>query len=489
MGLCRAASPVLVGSLVLMGCGNSDGTGPGSGDPVASVAVAPDATTITTLLETLQFSASAHNASGDTIPSQPFEWSSSKVSVATVSPSGLVTPRANGSATITATSGGRSATAEVLVNAVATPMRFATMSVGATHACGITVVGQPYCWGENRTGPLGDSTLTLRREPVPVKAEYTYRSVAGGLFHTCAVTTRSDAYCWGEDATGQLGNGTDTGPEQCSFACRTTPVLVSGGFAFQSVDAGGGHTCGVTLPGRGYCWGENSHGQLGAIADTGGDACVFSCSTRPVGVAGGLTFRSVLAGFTHSCGVTTTGQGYCWGDNTFGQVGDGTITERHEPVPVAGGLTFNSLSTGNRHTCALTTSGAAYCWGDNAHGQLGDNTVTTRNEPALVGGGLTFESIGAGGSHTCAITGSGQLYCWGWNNFGQLGDGTRFTERHEPVPVAGGLVFQSAYPGDKHSCGLTTAGQPYCWGRNGLGQLGDGTGAQSSVPMAVAGPE
>ena len=487
MGLRRAASPVLVWSLVLMGCDNSDGTGPGGGDAVASVAVAPDATTITTLLETVQFTASAHNASGDTIPGQPFVWSSSDVTVATVSPSGVVTPRANGSATITATSGGSSGTAEVFVNAIAMPMRLATMSVGATHTCGITVVGQPYCWGENRDGRLGDTTLTVRPEPTPVTDVLTYRSVSAGGFHTCGVTTRGAAYCWGEDLFGQLGNGSDADAGQCSVPCSAEPVWVSNGLTFRSVDAGGGHTCGVTIPGRPFCWGKNTHGQLGSEVDAEPGQCLFSCSTTPAAVSGELTFESVLAGGTHSCGVTTARQAYCWGDNTFGQLGDGTITVRREPVPVTGGLTVQSIYPGDRHTCALTTTGMAYCWGDNMHGQLGDGTTAVRHEPAPVMGELTFQSVLAGGAHTCALAITGQPYCWGWNNFGQLGDGTRFNQ-HEPVPLTGGLTFQSVYAGGSHSCGLTTEGQPYCWGRNTFGELGDGKGTHSSVPVAVAGP-
>ena len=489
MGPCRTATPVLLTLLAFAGCGGSDGTGPNDdGRSVASVVVAPDANTFTTLIETLRFTASAHDASGDPIPGKAFVWSSSIDSVVTVSASGLVSPVSNGSATITATSEGTSGTAEVIVEAVAAAMRFYTLSVGASHACGITAVGQPYCWGQNDTGRLGDSTVTGRREPAQVVGGRRYRSVSAGGDHTCGVTTRGAVYCWGDDTTGQLGNGNDTEPVPCPFPCSIVPVWVSGGLTFQSVSAGGGHTCGITIPGRAFCWGENSNGQLGTETDLEPDECVFACSTTPVGVLGaGLTFQSVSAGFTHSCGATTAGQAYCWGENTFGQLGDGTTTGSLEPVTVAGGLAVQSVHLGDGHSCALTTTGLAYCWGDDAHGQLGDGTNTRRLEPVLVVGGFTFQSVWGGGAHTCALTIADQPHCWGWNNFGQLGDGTT-TERHEPAPVTGGLTFRSVYAGGAHSCGLTTEGQPYCWGRNSRGQLGDGTGTQSSVPVAVAGP-
>ena len=488
MGPGRTVAPILVTLLALTGCGGADGTGPNDSDrTVASVVVAPDTTTFSTLIETGQLTASAHTADGDTVSGTTFAWSSSRVSVATVSVSGVVTPISNGFATITATSEGRSGSAEVIVRVVIGPMKFARMSAGSSHACGITALGQPYCWGENRDGRLGDSTLTVRPEPVPVVGGLTLQSISAGGVHTCGVTTRGAAYCWGEDAFGQLGNGTEAEDPQCSVPCSSKPVWASNGLTFRSVDAGVDHTCGVTVPGRAFCWGKNTLGQLGSDTGPAPDECALSCSTTPSAVFGQFIFESVLAGGTHSCGVTTDGQAYCWGDNTFGQLGDGTTTTRREPVPVAGGLTVQSVHPGERHTCALTNAGLAYCWGDNAHGQLGDGTSAVRHQPVPVAGGLTLQSVHAGGAHTCALTTADQPYCWGWNNFGQLGDGTN-TEQHEPAPVTGGLGFQSVYAGGAHSCGLTTEGQPYCWGRNTFGELGDGAGTNSNAPVAVAGP-
>ena len=185
-------------------------------------------------------------------------------------------------------------------------------------------------------------------------------------------------------------------------------------------------------------------------------------------------------GVYHTCGVTTGGAAYCWGN-------DGSGLRSSSPLAVSGGLSFATVSAGD-HTCGVTTAGAAYCWGDNFFAQLGDGTTTTRTSPVAVLGGLTFATVSAGVSHTCGVTTAGAAYCWGSNATGQLGDGT--TTRHmSPVAVAGGLTFAvvSAGDGGPHTCGVTLDGAAYRRGDNGFGQLGDGTGLDSNVPVRVAG--
>jgi alpha-tubulin suppressor-like RCC1 family protein len=155
-------------------------------------------------------------------------------------------------------------------------------------------------------------------------------------------------------------------------------------------------------------------------------------------VLGGLTFAQVSAGEYHSCGVTTAGAAYCWGRGYSGELGDGTTTyARSSPVAVQGGLTFAQVSAGAHYSCGVTTVGAAYCWGDNGGGQLGDGTTTTdRTSPVLVRGGLTFAQVSAGSGFTCGVTLDGVAYCWGENIYGQLGNGTT-TNSSVPVKVAG----------------------------------------------------
>src|SRR5664280_14839 len=185
----------------------------------------------------------------------------------------------------------------------------------------------------------------------------------------------------------------------------------------------------------------------------------------------------VVSGYAHTCALAPSGQVSCWGDNTYGQLGDNTTSNRPKPVTVQqGSVTFASITAGGIHTCGLTSAGAAYCWGYNWEGELGDNTFTAeRDTPVAVQGGVTFTSITAGGWHTCGLTSAGAAYCWGQNGDGQLGDGTS-TNRSTPVAVQqGGVTFTSITVGRWHTCGLTSVGAAWCWGHNWAGQLGDNT--------------
>jgi alpha-tubulin suppressor-like RCC1 family protein len=241
--------------------------------------------------------------------------------------------------------------------------------------------------------------------------------------------------------------------------------------AFLTVSAGYGHTCGVTASGDAYCWGANNYGKLG----DGSDPLEVQFSPRLV--LGGLSFAEVSAGGHHTCGITTAGAAYCWGYDE--------ARTRPAPVPVGGGVVFESVSTGGYHTCGVTAAGEAYCWGPNGAGELGDGTTIARSSPVLVAGGLTFASVGGGNEYTCGLTRAGAAYCWGANHAGQLGDGTR-TDHLTPAPVAGGISFQSLGVSALSACGATAAGATYCWGWNTEGQLGTGTtaGHESCVHVA-----
>jgi alpha-tubulin suppressor-like RCC1 family protein len=314
-------------------------------------------------------------------------------------------------------------------------------------------------------------------EPAPAPALATtaasalaFSQVSAGTYHTCGVTTDSLAYCWGWNYAGQLGNGTLHTLESCYTEdenCSTRPVAVLGGLRFRNVSAGGAHTCGVTTDRRAYCWGDNTYGQLGDGTR--------SQRLTPVAVLGGRRFRQVSAGGYHTCGVTTDSLAYCWGLNDDGQLGDGTRSQRLTPVAVLGGRRFRQVSAGDNHTCGVTTANVAFCWGRNNYGQLGDSTeVARRLRPSRVAGARQFRQLDAGGSHTCGVTTGDRAFCWGDGGSGQLGTG-QTSPSLWPRAVAGGLSFSRVTAGSRHTCGETTGNRAYCWGYNYFGQLGNGT--------------
>jgi alpha-tubulin suppressor-like RCC1 family protein len=258
---------------------------------------------------------------------------------------------------------------------------------------------------------------------------------------------------------------------------------------FRQISSGFFHTCGVTTSDQAYCWGNNTLGQLGMGSRTGPEGCDRSatCSTRPVAVVGGLRFRSVSAGADHSCAVTYEDKAYCWGGNSSGALGDGTYDLSSSPVAVAGGLHFRQISVGWNHTCAVTTDDLAYCWGRGSRGLLGNGSEEDRNAPVAVAGGLHFRALSAGGEFTCAITTTNRAYCWGSNFDGQLGDSTKVEFRTVPGPVSGGRSYRQIDAGGYHACALNLNSQAFCWGDGRVGQLGNGKTVLSRWPRRVLG--
>jgi alpha-tubulin suppressor-like RCC1 family protein len=324
---------------------------------------------------------------------------------------------------------------------------------------------------------LGDGTTANRLKAVAVAGGHSFTQVSTGWYHTCGVTPDHRAYCWGSNQFGALGDGTTTD--------HSTPVAVAGGRQFRQVAVGTDFTCGVGYPdNRGYCWGDNTYGQLGNGLTSA------SPSLTPTAVVGGVYFKQVNAGDVHTCGIsTTTNRAYCWGWNANGRLGDSTTVTRPRPTRVAAGTRqFRQIDAGYAHTCAVTTTDRAFCWGYGQAGQLGIGKTIVSYWPRAVTGGLSFRRVTTGRDHTCGETTGSRAYCWGYNNRGQLGDGTT-TTRLTPAPVTGGLFFAQVTAGWSHTCGKTSANVAYCWGDNALGALGDGTSQNyRTKPTPVAGP-
>lgn len=306
--------------------------------------------------------------------------------------------------------------------------------------------------------------------------------VSAGYEHTCYVLDNLDLFCRGWQNYGQLGNGYRL-DEHDEY------TVLSG---VAAVAAGEQHTCALLTDGQVSCWGSYSHGQLGTgLVGTG----ILS----PVGVVGTVDYsvELVAAGSTFSCAVSSSFFApYCWGRGAQGRRGndDDRNSESASPVSLlpAGGM---AIAAGGRHACVVTDAGALYCWGGNSWGQLGDGTVTLRPTPVLaqeLESGVSQVAVSldltlSDPAHTCALLDTGVVECWGGNSRGQLGNGT-YADSVASVSVQDLSSLATAVTaGAEHTCALLDTGAVECWGLNASGQLGDTVVFDSPLPRSVSG--
>ena len=369
---------------------------------------------------------------------------------------------------------------------------------GGTSTCGLTRQGTAFCWGAGGSGQLGNGATTATQSTaVAVTTSgalsgVTLTQLGAGSNSSCATSSAGLGYCWGGGAIGQLGNGSTTAAQSTAVAVTATGVL--SGQTLTQVTVGTTFACALSNTGAAFCWGDDGNGQLGnpATADN---------FLVPVAVMSQASM--VAAGYNHSC-LLRNGKAFCWGDDTYGELGNSTTTTTPQSTPVAvytggalSGLTLVQISAGQDWTCALASTGNAYCWGNNSIAvsgdsiALGNNTGTASSVPVLVSGGLSFTQISAGADFACGLTSAGVAYCWGNNQSGQLGNGgTSVSLVPGAVTATSGsklyqLTLTQIAAGSGDACTLSSAGAAYCWGLGTSGQLGNGASATSSTAVAV----
>lgn len=327
---------------------------------------------------------------------------------------------------------------------------------------------------------LAAIAITLRDSSTNANPLTAVVDVSAGGTHTCALTSDGDVLCWG-DIAGTLFE---------TLAPATIDGLPE---VSLEVVTGDGHACALGSDGRVYCWGHqfgNATIQLPdqppdpvtirasgetvcIVASSGNVSCLYQESLRTTELE---SVVDLAVGGNHRCIVNQRGGVECWGGNEFGVLGDGSGTDfRREPVQVQG-LTegVRAVAAGFIHTCALTAEGGVECWGANNLGQIGDGTTTVRRTPvAVIGLPGAVELLAAGGLTTCAFS-MGEVYCWG-GAYGAV-----------PSPIdglTGDVTVLTA--GVDHGCALLVEGSVMCWGRNGAGQLGDGTTERADAAVTV----
>lgn len=342
------------------------------------------------------------------------------------------------------------------------------IAAGRRHTCaqfGNTL----YCWGDNSYGQLGNGGTRSSLTPTAVKLGRARPArVVAGRLHSCMLSTEGAVLCWGYNAEGELGDG--------STIDRHVPTSVVGLSAGMSgLTAGGVHTCAWAPAGTLRCWGDNSRGQIG-------DGTTSPRAT-PVDVSGlGWPVVAATAGRYHTCALANSGEVACWGDNAYGQLGDGTFDARTRPVLVPKLAGAKALAAGDAFTCALLSAGEVQCWGQNFFDPLTAATAFTQPTNVMALPSLAV-ALTAGALHICAVTQGGEIRCVGDNTYGQLGAPGGASVAPGAVPgISAGASIEA---GDTHSCAIARDDKIYCWGDNAWGQLGDGSTQSRPNPVAI----
>lgn len=521
-------------------------------DPVRSISLQDITLEIT---ETAQLSAILKDKAGNVLTGRTIQWSSARPNIASVDEHGEVKAKAKGSATITASVDQVSESATITVEAPPRSLEISptslaidvgdtqTLTAVAKDRAGNTVSGLTANWTSasagiakaTSTGAMtaqisgesqGDTTITASVSdgsggnltadvPVSVTAHIASVEIAPekvGLFTNDQAQLEAilrDAngnpltggnVSWSTDAPSVATVNTTTGLVTAKSPGQAQITATSNGIeghahihvvTWDHISVHRSHSCGVLTNGEGFCWGRNSEdGILGnGSQDSGTGPDGFSDDANalvPTAISGDLEFEMVNIGLFHACGLTTEGKAYCWGFGGGGHLGQGTNNSSPVPVAVSGSYTFTDIQLGANHTCALDTAQRIYCWGANSDGQLGQGAGSAGFSAVPQRiQDHNFTAMAVGTGHTCAISTDGTTLCWGNNASGQLGDGST-TNRFSPVEVDTTQTFIKIASKYTHTCGLTSAGKAYCWGDNSDGGLGDGTDTDRSRPVAVS---
>lgn len=333
--------------------------------------------------------------------------------------------------------------------------------------------GTPSSGGSEETG--GAAGVGGAAGAAGASGKLTALSLCANKWNTCAVVADRTVRCWGNDCNGQLGIGRTSVCEQDVFVSE--PVEVAGISGARAVAAGVGHTCALLETGEVWCWGLGSWGQLGDGS--------YNPISGPVKVELSTSAEALTLGGYHGCALLTDTTVECWGFNAYEQLGGGdpdadhyvahpqTVVTNWEPTPAALEQVA-AIAALNDHTCATRSDQSVYCWGYNTSGQLG-NHDTSDSGLAVRAQGVEAAAVAVGQDHSCALDEGGAVSCWGDDTYGQLGNGAG-TSSQSPVSVQLSGAASRVASGWYHTCAVLEGdGTAYCWGDNEYGAIGDGS--------------
>jgi len=349
---------------------------------------------------------------------------------------------------------------------------WSSVSAGGSHTVAIKSDGTLWSWGKNNNGELGDGTTEDKLTPTQESNGATnWASVSAGKAHTVAIKNDGTLWAWGDNNYAQLGDGTAVD--------KPNPTQESSGATnWSSVNARSDFSVAIKANGTLWGWGDNYFGQLG-------DGTKVSRLNPTQESSGSMNWAHVNAGEWHTAAIKNDGSLWTWGRNTYGTLGDGTIADKVDPTQESSGATnWSSVSAGDKHTVGIKADGSLWSWGDNSFGQLGDGTTKAKHNPTQESSlSMLWSHVSAGSDFTIGIKSNGTLWSWGDNSRGQLGNGITTDVLHPTQERSGASNWSSISVGLEHTSAIKSDGTLWSWGNNARGQLGDGVSVDKSNPV------
>ncbi|GEM_PF-2063713 len=341
------------------------------------------------------------------------------------------------------------------------------VAVGYRHACAVVAGGKVFCWGYNYyngvDGVSGSSVL----KPVEVKGVSDVVQVGAGYYHSCALKKDGTVWCWGYNSSYQVAGKYVSGSKVKS------PLQVVGVSNVKRIVVGHNTNCAMLMDGKVVCWGSNSSG----VAATGTGS---SSSTKPTEIPALKGTTAMTIDTQHGCAFLGA-KLKCWGHNGEGQLGLGQKVGINKVTEVGA---VQSVSLGESHACAVDSAGAGWCWGQGTSGQVGNGKSVNQTTPQKVATVAKFKSINAGYQASYGIDDKGQGWAWGRGSYGALGNGKSWSSQNKPGPIKNLAGVTKVVGGREFACALVGT-KPSCWGRNSYGQIGDGSKTTRTSPTAV----
>lgn len=340
------------------------------------------------------------------------------------------------------------------------------INAGAASAFAVNRNGELYAWGDNRLGQLGDGTYVQKTKPVRISALEDVKEVSAGYYHTAALKTDGTVYFWGNPKL-------SASSRKDELVLDPIQINIS---EIIGISSGKSHIAALSQNGEVYTWGKNNYGQLG-----NGSSTDIEMTPQRVELYANIT--KIESGINHIIALDNSGNAYAWGDNSYGQFGNGNNNGSNVPILLNTITDIKDIATGYNHTVLVKNNDGIYTCGSNEYGQLGDGTRNNANLPVRISSSYMPVSISGGLNHTLEINSQGEIYVWGSNINKQLG--IENTNAASPATVCGLDNVQAIAGGMYHNLALKGDGSVWAWGYNSHNQLGDGSLLNNDTPQKV----